>query len=276
MPRKHFHFLTIRPRAGTNLYFAYVRVSTDEQKELSLPAQWAAIREYAVRKGLMIAREFEDIESAKEPGRTAFTEMMESLRKDGRIAAVICHKVDRLTRNLKDFALIDDFIQAGMDFHFVTGNFDRSPAGKLGLGIQALFAKHYLDNLSEEVMKGLNQRMRMQGWWAFMPPLAYRFQGVEKEAIIVPDSERFPLLQQGWQLLASGQHSLADIADTRYRVGLRTRGDKRYPGGMKVTKSTLSKFGRIARLDHEIGDHTMERHAVIEALARPTDAGPRG
>ena len=70
--------------------------------------------------------------------------MMERLRKEGQVVGIVCHKVDRLLRNIKDYGLIEDFIRANVEFKFVTGSFDRSPAGMLGLGMQVLLARHYL------------------------------------------------------------------------------------------------------------------------------------
>lgn len=162
-------------------YFGYVRVSTkaQEEKELSLPAQQDAVRDFAARKGFEIVQIFEDVESAKEPGRTQFTVMMEALRRDHRIDGIVCHKLDRLSCNLTDFALIDEYIKAGIDFQFVSGNFDRSPAGLLSMGLQGIIAKHFIDNLSEEVKKGLHRRVLVQRRWAFPAPIGYKYQGVE-------------------------------------------------------------------------------------------------
>jgi DNA invertase Pin-like site-specific DNA recombinase len=231
----------IKPRLGTNRYFAYVRVSTkpQEEKDLSLPAQRDAIHDYASRRGLEIVHVYEDVESAREPGRTQFTAMMEVLRKDTRIDGIICHKVDRLLRNFADYALVDEYIQAGVDFPFVTGNYDRSPVGKLGLGVQVLFAKHYIDNLSEEVKKGLHRRVLVEHRWAFPAPLGYMYQGVEKDADIVPDPERFPLLKKGWELLLSGQYSLRELTAHLATLGLRTRGNERYPAGNPIRPNVL-------------------------------------
>lgn len=82
------------------------------------------------------------------PGRRRFSEMMVRLQRDPRIAGVTIHKVDRLLRNFRDYVLVDDLMKGGVDFQFVTGNYDNLPVGLLGLGIPVLFAKHYLDNLS--------------------------------------------------------------------------------------------------------------------------------
>ena len=240
MPRRskrHLRDLPAPRDRAIARYFAYARVSSQDQadRDLSIPAQLRAIQEYASRRGLMIVEQFIDIESAKEPGRKRFTEMMVRLRRDARVAGVICHKVDRLLRNFRDFVQVDDFMNAGVDFQFVTGNYDNSPVGKLGLGVQVLFAKHYLDNLSQEVKKGMNERMLEKRKWAFVAPLGY----LNKDREVVPDADRFELLREGWHRYATGAYSLHDLADWLYEQGLRTRGSRRDPPGLKVRHGPL-------------------------------------
>jgi site-specific DNA recombinase len=237
---RHRSDYPIKPRLGTRRYFAYVRVSTQEQTDLSLDAQGEAIKQYAARRDLEVVRVYQDVESAKAAGlRPQFTSMLADLRKEPEITGVISHKVDRLLRNFAEFAVVDEYIEAGVDFQFVTGSYDRSPVGKLSFGVQVLFAKHYIDNLSEEVKKGLHQRVLGQRRWAFPPPLGYRYQGVEREAEIVPDEERFALVKKAWELLASGQYSLRELAGQLNKLGLRTRGNRRYPKGQTLRPSAL-------------------------------------
>ena len=240
MPRRSRKFLRTLPvsrERGTRRYFAYARVSSQDQadRDLSIPAQLKAIHECANRKDLVIAEEFIDIESARDPGRKRFTEMMTRLHKDPRIAGVLCHKVDRLLRNFRDYAVVDDHMKTGVDFQFVVGSYDNSPVGMLGLGVQVLFAKHYLDNLSQEVKKGLNERMLGKRKWSFVAPLGY----LNKDREIILDSERFPLLRESWRRYAAGAYSLRELTDWLYAQGLRTRGSRRHPGGIRVHTSQL-------------------------------------
>jgi len=240
MPFRSKRYLRSLPMArerGTKRYFEYARVSSQDQadRDLSIPAQLKALHEYATRRGLLIVEQFIDIESAKEPGRTKFTEMMTRLQKDPRIAGVISHKVDRLLRNFKDYALVDDLMSAGVDFQFVTGNYDNSPVGKLGLGVQVLFAKHYLDNLSQEVKKGLNERMLEKRKWSFIAPIGY----LNKDREIIPDPDRFTILREAWQRYATGAYAVPQIVDWLYAQGLRTRGSARRPAGRKLYRSPV-------------------------------------
>ena len=56
----------------------YVRVSSKEQERegFSIPAQRKLLAEYAIQHGFDVVQEFEDVETAKRVGRTAFSEMV--------------------------------------------------------------------------------------------------------------------------------------------------------------------------------------------------------
>ena len=61
----------------------YARVSSREQERegYSIPAQRRLLIEYARARGFRIEREFVDIESAKNPGRKEFGNMLQLLEK---------------------------------------------------------------------------------------------------------------------------------------------------------------------------------------------------
>lgn len=210
-------------------FFAYARVSSQEQadKDLSIPAQVRAIRKFAHDQRLLIEREFTDVESAKEPGRKHFSEMMAELKRRPDIEGVICHKLDRLLRNLKDYADVDDFMRIGKQFLFTTEHYDETASGKLALGVRVLFAKHYLDNLSEEVKKGLNERMLERGKWSFVAPPGY----LNVQGEILVDPQRAPLIRKAFEMYATGDFDVEDIADFLYLEGLRSRGYRDREGG---------------------------------------------
>src|SRR5436190_13244163 len=77
----------------------YVRVSSKEQEKegFSIPAQRKLLSEYAHEHGLAIIKDFEDVETAKRSGRTAFSEMVSFLRasKPPR-PLLLVEKTDRL------------------------------------------------------------------------------------------------------------------------------------------------------------------------------------
>jgi site-specific DNA recombinase len=62
----------------------YARVSSKDQERegFSIPAQLQLLRGYAASRGLTVLKEFVDVETAKQAGRTGFGEMLAFLRKE--------------------------------------------------------------------------------------------------------------------------------------------------------------------------------------------------
>ena len=76
----------------------YARVSSKEQERegFSIPAQLKLLKEYAAAQGLSIAQEYVDVETAKQTGRTAFSEMVASLKAHPAVRVMLVEKTDRL------------------------------------------------------------------------------------------------------------------------------------------------------------------------------------
>jgi site-specific DNA recombinase len=155
----------------------YARVSSAEQERegFSIPAQLRLLRDYAREQGFVIVDEFVDVETAKQSGRAGFGQMVKALKRsrNGR-PAILVEKTDRLYRNLKDWVTLDDL---NPDIHFVKEGTVLSPdsrsTDKFMHGIRVLMAKNYIDNLSEEVRKGMAEKA-VQDIWPTKVPLGYR------------------------------------------------------------------------------------------------------
>jgi len=138
----------------------YARVSSKEQEQgYSIPAQQELLRAYAEQHGLNIQQEFLDAETAKNTGRAAFSAMLALLRKNADCRVLLVEKTDRLYRNIKDWLTIDEL---DIEIHLVKENAvltkDSRSSEKFMHGIKVLMAKNYIDNLSEEVRKGLRTK----------------------------------------------------------------------------------------------------------------------
>lgn len=140
----------------------YVRVSSKEQERegFSIPAQRKLLAEYAAQQGLEIVREFEDIETAKRAGRTAFSEMVMYLQENAASRPVLLvEKTDRLYRNIKDWVTIADLdIEVRLVKEGVVLSENSRSSEKFMHGIRVLMAKNYIDNLSEKVRKGMREK----------------------------------------------------------------------------------------------------------------------
>jgi site-specific DNA recombinase len=203
--------------------FVYTRKSTeeDDRQILSLDAQERECRTYASRHSITIDELIREAHSARKPGRPVFSAMLqkiERLRNKGVPVRILCHKPDRLLRNLGDYARISDLMDAGVQCEFVTGSYPNNAQGKMAFGINVIFAKYYVDNLSEEVKKGMRQKIE-RGEWPGPAPLGYR--NVAGKIAIDPDTA--PLIRRAFALYATGEYSLDRLAQQLAQEGLQGR-----------------------------------------------------
>jgi site-specific DNA recombinase len=117
--------------------FAYICVSDPKQgKGVSLDEQRSIIEAYATGIGATSVEWFVEKKTAAKAGRPQFTRMVKLLRH-GKADGVVIHKVDRSTRNFRDWADIDELIEQGVDVHFANEHMDlRSDGGRLAADIQ--------------------------------------------------------------------------------------------------------------------------------------------
>jgi len=215
----------------------YARVSSKEQEKegFSIPAQLKLLKAYAAAKGFAIVQEYVDVETAKQTGRAAFGEMVAYLRAHSSVRVMLVEKTDRLYRNLKDWVTVDEL---DVEMHFpkegVVLSRESRSSEKFMHGIKVLMAKNYIDNLSEEARKGMQEKAE-QGIWPTKCPLGYRnVTGPDGKKIIATDPAIAPLIAKLYEWYARGDISLKEAARKAHAAGLV------YPrSGAKVPVSTV-------------------------------------
>ncbi|MFT3995986.1 MAG: recombinase family protein [Asticcacaulis sp.] len=235
-------------RAGVNALpqptkaVIYARVSSKEQERegFSIPAQLKLLNEHAEAHELKVAKEFVDVETAKSDGRTHFNAMVTYLRKHPSIRTVLVEKTDRLYRNLKDWVTIDELdIEIDLVKEGVSLSRDSRSSEKFMHGIKVLMAKNYIDNLSEEVRKGMLEKAE-QGLWPSAAPFGYKNNvTVDGKRIIEIDPLNAHIIPQIFQWYASGSYSIREIGNLARRAGLK------YPkSAHPVPNSTIHRILR--------------------------------
>ncbi len=219
----------------------YCRVSSREQEEsgYSLPAQEKLLQDYSLSKGLKIQKVFSVSESASgKKQRQVFGEMLEMLKKE-RVKIIICEKVDRLTRNLRDAVLINDWINEDpeREVHFAKENWiltrDSKSNERFIWNIRVSVSQYYTDNLSEEVKKGQKEKVA-QGWLPTRPPMGYKTIGEKGHKIHVVNHDEAPIIKKAFDLYSTGDYSLQKALNKMTELGLRTR------SGNKMAKSRFA------------------------------------
>lgn len=198
--------------------FGYIRVSTVRQGEgVSLQEQKDAILACAAIRNLQIIEWFEELETAAKSGRPIFNKMISRLRK-GHAQGFVVHKIDRSARNLKDWALVSELPDEGIDVHIATETLDfNTRGGRMTADFLAVIAADFIRNQREETKKGLNGRLK-QGLYPFRAPLGYLDMGRGEPK--APCPVKAPLIKQTYQLYLTGQHSLRSLHAEMQRRGL--------------------------------------------------------
>ena len=219
---------------------SYARVSSREQEETgySLPAQEKLLMEYAQRRSLEVVKVFSVAESASgAKQRQVFGEMMEFIKKRN-IPHLLTEKVDRITRNLKEAVVVNDWVEGdeSRQIHFVKQNLivhkNSKSDDQFRWDIEIVLAKKHISNLSEEVKKGQKEKIS-QGWLPTKPPLGYRTVGDKGHKIHVINEEKDSFIKEMFELYSTGNYSLKALVGEMFKRGLRNN------AGNKVGKSRM-------------------------------------
>jgi site-specific DNA recombinase len=221
-----------------NLIFC--RVSSREQEETgySLDAQEQLLKDYSNKKQFKIIKTFRVSESASgKQVRKLFNELFEYATKK-KINIICCEKIDRLTRNPKDAALVQDWINEDKtrEIHFVKESFvlnsNTRAHENLVWDMKVAIARFYTNNLSEEVKKGQKAKLS-QGWLPLKPPLGYKTIGEKGHKTHIIDEEKAPFIRKAFELYSTGNYSIRALSEIMHKEGLRNDQNKR------VSKSRL-------------------------------------
>lgn len=227
---------------NTTKCLIYARVSSKEQEDTgySLDAQEKLLQDYAVKNDLGVKKAFRVSESASgKQIRKTFNELLGYANKNN-ISVILCEKIDRLTRNLKDAASVSDWINEDdkREVHFVKESFivnkNTRAHENLVWDMKVAIARFYTNNLSEEVKKGQKEKIS-QGGFPTRPPVGYKTIGEKGHKVHIVDDQQAPLVKKMFELYSTGNYSLNALVDVMHKEGLRSN------DGGKIGKSRMHK-----------------------------------
>jgi site-specific DNA recombinase len=217
-------------------YFIYCRKSSEEEERqiLSIEAQLQELRDYAKQNGLFVIKEFTECQTAKEPGRPIFNQMLSEIDK-GNASGIISWNPDRLARNSIDGGRVIYLVDTGkiISLKFPTFWFEATPQGKFMLSVAFGQAKYYTDNLRENILRGIRQKLR-RGEFPCKAPLGYFNE--PRLRTIEPNQKTFALVKKTLELFASGEFSLTAIQAKMFSLGLVGK------DGNKMALSSIQKI----------------------------------
>ena len=142
----------------------YIRVSTEEQhlNGLSLPAQKKALSEYAERCGYSIVGCYADegISARKSmKNRKGLLRLLDDVKKD-KIDMILVTKLDRWFRNIKDYNITEEILQAHHCYwKTIYENYDSSTAnGQMVINIMLSVNQAECDRTSERIKAVLDYK----------------------------------------------------------------------------------------------------------------------
>ena len=207
-------------------FFLYVRKSTDiEDKQiLSIEAQITELRAFAKQNNLDVVEEFIEKQSAKIPGRPIFNSMMKKI-ENGEANGILAWHPDRLARNSVDGGKIIYLIDCGriVALKFPQFWFEPTPQGKFMLNIAFGQSKYYIDSLSENVRRGLRQKVR-RGEYPGPAPIGYINDPRTKTVVV--DRKKAKIIKQTFKLYAQNNSCLEDISNFLAQKGILRRSGK--------------------------------------------------
>ena len=241
-------------------YFIYCRKSSEDEERqvLSIEAQLAELREFAKQNGLFIVREYTESKTAKEPGREIFNQMLSEIEK-GNAEGILAWNPDRLARNSVDggrvIYLVDTLKIRSLKFP--TFWFEATPQGKFMLSVAFGQAKYYTDNLRENILRGIRQKIR-RGELSAKAPLGYFNE--PRLRTIEPDKKTFNKVKETLRAFAIGNYTLTQIQSKMFSLGL--------VGPRSGKKMPLSSVEHILKNPFYYG-HFLYRNEIHQGSHKP-------
>lgn len=213
----------VQKLSGPKKVAIYIRVSTTYQVDRdSLPMQRKDLAAYSeLVLGISDYEIFEDAGySGKNTDRPAFQEMMQRTRK-GEFSHILVWKIDRISRNLLDFAEMYEELQE-LRVTFVSKNeqFDTSTAiGEAMLKIILVFAELERNMTSERVTAAMISRANNGQWNGGRIPFGYDYDPEKKEFSIREDEEKIcQLLKKDYLESKSLTHTARFLNESGYKT----------------------------------------------------------
>lgn len=209
---------------------AYIRVSTDQQTELSPDSQLKEIRKFAKNNGYIVPDEYvfqdDGISGRTAEKRPEFNRMIGTAKVNPKpFEAILLWKFSRFARNREDSIVYKSMLrkQCGIDVISISENVGDD---KMAILIEALIEamdEYYSINLSEEVQRGMMEKF-MRGKKVSAPPIGYKI--IDNKFII--DKDNAILVEKIFNLYVNDNMGCLNIARHLNDCGYRTKTGRKF------------------------------------------------
>jgi site-specific DNA recombinase len=148
--------------------------------------------------------------------------MIEKIKASKEPVGILAWHPDRLARNSIDGGQIIYLIDTGQicSLKFPSFWFEPTPQGIFSLNMAFCQSKYYSDNLSENVTRGIRNKIR-RGEWTGMAPLGYINNPITRN--IEPHPVKSKIIKHLFENYANGQFSLNSAREKLQLLGIESR-----------------------------------------------------
>ena len=193
------------------------RVSSKEQEDNnSIPAQTRRLHEYVERFDLNLLETYQLVESSTKANRRKFNELINKIRDSDERIALIVDTIDRLQRDFRESVMLNELrLEGKIELHFVRENLVinqvSNSADILRWDMGVMFAKSYVTQLSDNVRRSFEQKLR-NGEWLSKAPFGYTNVDLpDGKKWIQPDSVNAKVVADMYYWYGSASYSMKEI-----------------------------------------------------------------
>ncbi|MFA9464090.1 MAG: recombinase family protein [Velocimicrobium sp.] len=205
---------------------AYIRVSTEQQEELSPDSQKRLLKDYAEKNNIIITKFYEDlgISGRKADKRPEFQTMISDCKsKDHPYDVILVWKFSRFARNQEESILYKSLLnKAKIEVVSVS---ETVPDGMVGGLVERIFEwmdEYYSINLSGEAKRGWEEK-RLKGGYPASCPYGYDYI---KGDVPVINEEQIKIVRKIFDMYLKEDRSAAYITKWLNQNGHRTKFDR--------------------------------------------------
>ena len=192
---------------------AIVLARVSDKKQDSNEAQIGRLDSYIKHKQFSPVEIHEIKESSTKADRKQFMEIIETIKESKETVAFVVDTIDRMQRSFKESVILDDLRKEGkVELHFYRENLiihkDSNSADLLRWDMGVMFARSYVLQLSDNVKRAIEQKIRNKEWPG-MAPYGYQNITIENDKKdIIPDEFKSKIVQKMFEWYATSAFSI--------------------------------------------------------------------
>jgi DNA invertase Pin-like site-specific DNA recombinase len=205
------------------MYAIYCRVSTEDQakKGYSLPDQLRSCQDKLNAMGIYDIREYVEDEGAS--GEFLDRPALNQLRDDMQnklVKGVMIYDPDRFSRSLNVQLLVADEIEKThkLPLHFVTGDFDASPEGRLFFVMRGAISEYEKNKIRERTVRGKRSKANAGKIIFNSRPFGYGWDAANSMFII--DEKQAAIMRYARKLLVQDKMGTYRIQKELHSIGV--------------------------------------------------------